>query len=148
VEAVFRGDTKILVESDGELLLVDKYLNFVAHYTFDFADRGVYSIELDSAVRFVVFRLDENEKKWVELTSLGGKVLFLGEDCAFSVFASDLCMGNGNCIIFRDNVYHYHHLPWTGIDVFCLDNNRISPLSDLPCYSNLFWPPPQWVGLL
>jgi hypothetical protein len=44
VEAVFRGDTKILVESDGELLLVDKYLNFVAHCTFDFADKGVYTI--------------------------------------------------------------------------------------------------------
>jgi hypothetical protein len=71
-----------------------------------------------------------------------------GEDCAFSVFASDLCIGNGNCIIFRDNIYRYRHLPGTGIDVFCLDNNRISPLPDLPCYSNLFWPPPQWVGLL
>jgi hypothetical protein len=46
LEAVFGGDTKILVESDGELLLVDKYLNRVAHYTFDFADKGVYTIGL------------------------------------------------------------------------------------------------------
>jgi hypothetical protein len=147
-EAVFGGDTKILVECDGELLLVDKYLEPGESCTVHVEGEGVYKIrEIERAVRFVVFRLDEKETKWVELTNLGDRVLFLGEDCAFSVSASDLCMGNGNCVIFGDNVHRLFRLPELGISVFCLDKRQILPLSDFPCCSKLFWPPPQWVGL-
>ncbi|GAU31177.1 hypothetical protein TSUD_316020 [Trifolium subterraneum] len=166
-EAVFGGDTKILVESDGELLLVDKYSEHLGEvrqsrqsrqfgrseqselllFTFGADDESDYEIEIERAVRFVVFRLDENEKKWVKLTNLGDRVLFLGKDCAFSVKASDLCMENGNCVIFRNDDYGgYLRSTGLGIDVFCLDKQQILPLSGLPC-SNLFWPPPQWTGL-
>jgi hypothetical protein len=147
-EAVFGGDTKILVECDGELLLVDKYLEPGESCTVHVEGEGVYEIrELERAVRFVVFRLDEKETKWVELTNLGDRVLFLGEDCAFSVSASDLCMENGNYVIFRDNVHRLFRLPELGISVFCLDKRQILPSSDFPSCSKLFWPPPQWAGL-
>jgi hypothetical protein len=140
---------KLLVESDGELLLVDMYLKPDSTKCNMHVDGdGVYEFEIESdVVRFVVFRLDEKEKKWVELTNLGDRVLFLGEDCAFSVSASDLCMENGNCVIFRYNVHRLFRLPELGISVFCLDKRQILPLSDFPCCSKLFWPPPQWVGL-
>jgi hypothetical protein len=102
---------------------------------------GDVRIETVGGTRFGVFRLDEKEKKWVRLTNLGDKILFLGEDSAFSVSASDLCMENGNCVIFlSDDVTKIERR----IDVFCLDERQISPLSDLPSYSELFWPPPQW----
>ncbi|XP_045802640.1 F-box protein SKIP23-like [Trifolium pratense] len=147
-EAVFGGDTKILVESDGELLLVDKYLKPCMNGTVSFEGQGVYEVRMiESAARLVVFRLDEKEKKWVELTNLGDRVLFLGEECAFSLSASDLGMENGNCVIFIDHVHHIYRSTELGISVFCLDKCQISPLSDFPCCSKLFWPPPQWVGL-
>jgi hypothetical protein len=79
----------------------------------------------------------------VEVRNLGDRVLFLGEDCAFSA----KCDGNENCVIFMDDVYRNCHSAELGISVFHLDQRRISPLSDFPCYSKLFWPPPEWVGL-
>lgn len=127
---VFGGNVKHLVESECELLLVDRYIS-----------NG------DDGVRIDVFRLDEKEKKWVKLANLGDRVLFLGEDCAFSTSASDLCIGNGNCVIFRDYVLNDFHSTEVGNRVFHLDQRRISPLSDFPIYSKLFWPPPEWVGL-
>jgi hypothetical protein len=148
-KAVSVDNRKLLVESDGELLLVDMYLKPDSTKCNMHVDgEGVYEFEIESdAVRFVVFRLDEKEKKWVELTNLGDRVLFLGEDCAFSVSASDLCMGNGNCVIFGDNVHRLFRLPELGISVFCLDKRQILPSSDFPSCSKLFWPPPQWAGL-
>jgi hypothetical protein len=140
-EAVFGGDKKFLVESDGELLLVDKYLSCLGDYILS-AD-GVNEIGVERDVRFDVFRLDEKEKKWVEVRNLGDRVLFLGEDCAFSA----KCDGNENCVIFMDDVYRNCHSDELGISVFHLDQRRISPLSDFPCYYKLFWPPPEWVGL-
>jgi hypothetical protein len=158
-EAVFGGGRKLLVESDGELLLVDKYSHRIGQFRHQeqsgagqsdlctFTKR-VYKVGVERAVRFDVFRLDENDKKWVKLTNLGDRVLFLGKDCAFSAKASDLCMENGNCVIFRDDDYGGRiHSTGLGINVFCLDNQQISPLSALPRCSNLFWPPPQWTGL-
>jgi hypothetical protein len=146
-EAVFGGGEKLLVESDGELLLVDKYLKPTSRYNWFYAGEGHYKYATKTAVaRFVVFRLDEKEKKWVELTNLGDMVLILGDDCAFSALASDLCIGNGNCVIFTDDMYRHVKSIELEISVFCLDKQQILPLSDLPC-SNLFWPPPQWTGL-
>ncbi|GAU18066.1 hypothetical protein TSUD_51770 [Trifolium subterraneum] len=134
-KAVFGGDTNFLVESDGELLLVAKYLKAPRQFLMFDSKTGDVRIETVGGTRFGVFRLDEKEK------ILGDKILFLGEDSAFSVSASDLCMENGNCVIFlSDDVTKIERR----IDVFCLDEQQISPLSDLPSYSELFWPPPQW----
>jgi hypothetical protein len=145
-EAVFGGGTKLLVESDGELLLVDKYTVNVrgdTPFILEAGDGNHYGIIIKRAVRFNVFRLDENEKKWMKLTNLGDRVLFLGKDFSFSVKAKDLCMENGNCIIYRDDDYDGNlRSTGLGIDVFCLDKQQISPLSD-----NLFWPPPQWTEM-
>ncbi|XP_057440727.1 F-box protein SKIP23-like [Lotus japonicus] len=113
---VFGGDRKILVESEGSLLLVDMHLS-----------NEDYRWE-----RFNVFRLDKKEKKWVEVTSLGDRVVFLGDACAFSASASDLCVGKGNCVIFKDSTLKGR------AGVFPLDVGRISPLSDHPEYSRLF----------
>jgi hypothetical protein len=158
-EAVFGGGRKLLVESDGELLLVDKYSHRIGQFRLHEKygqnasdlwgfNEGVYEIGIERGARFDVFRLDENQKKWVKLTNLGDRVLFLGKDCAFSAKASDLCMENGNCVIYRDDDYGGHvRSNGLGINVFCLDNQQILPLSDLPGWTSRFWPPPQWTGL-
>jgi hypothetical protein len=156
-EPVFGGDKKFLVESDGQLLLVDMYLSV------DFGDDVDVFEDVDEVfdkfirertVRFKVFKLNWEGKRWVEVTSLGDRVLFLGDDCTFSALASDLSGCKGNCIFFRDNNFYM-----TGeegdvngvfrgrdIGVCDLDNGSIKPLVDYPEYSKLFWPPPDWVA--
>jgi len=124
------GDIKFLVEREGELLLVDIYECFC----FEFPG--------PDAIRVDVFKLDEKEKKWVKLTTLGDSVLFVGNECSFSASASDLCVPRGNCVVFIDV---YFKNMWCGNCVFHLDQDRFSPLSDCPEYLNLFWPPPEWI---
>ena len=100
----------------------------------------------ERTVKFDVFRLDEEGKKWVELTDLGERVLFLGDDCAFSASAKDLNLGRGNCVAFRDDGLGFNRV-LNGMGVFRLDDGKISPLSECAGFSELFCPPPDWVGL-
>lgn len=128
--AVFGGYIKFLVKSEHELLLVD--CNGI--------DAGDDDVSID------VLRLDEKEKKWVKLTNLGDRVLFLGEDCSFSVSASELCVANGNCVIYsRDYAFRELDSMESGLRIFHLDQGRVSPLSDYPDYLKLFCPPSEWI---
>ncbi|MCH93367.1 F-box protein, partial [Trifolium medium] len=127
---VFGGNIKFLVETECEsLLLVDC--------------RGIYT---DKDVRFDVFRLDEKEKKWIKLTTLGDMVLFLGEDCSFTASALDLRVPTGNCLIYRRNFdLQDPDVIQAEMRIFHLDQGRASYLSDYPDYMKLFWPPPKWI---
>ncbi|GAU12654.1 hypothetical protein TSUD_121460 [Trifolium subterraneum] len=127
------GYNKFLVESEGDLLLADVYdCSYTEFPNYD-------------PVRIDLFKLDEKEKKWVQLTSLGDRVLLLEESCSFSVSASDLHIAHGNCVIFEDNIFkpYTYKLPQTCI--LHLDDGRISLLDDCHEYDNLFWPPPEWI---
>ncbi|XP_024636169.1 F-box protein SKIP23 [Medicago truncatula] len=138
---VFKGDKSFLVECDGDLLLVVQYLSKL--YVSNVDGEEIYN----GAVRFKVFKLDEKMKMWVEMRNLGDRVLFLGEDSAFPVLASNLCIANGNCVIFRDDILRNVRPTDLGISFFHLDQCRTLPLSDFPSYAKLFWPPPEWVGM-
>jgi hypothetical protein len=131
------SDINFLVESEGELLLVDVYESFSLY--FDLAGKRACKLKIH------VFRLDEKEKKWVKLKSLGDRILFLGNGCSFSTSASDLYVAKGNCVIFMDDVFYSNMLCKSGMSVFHLDQGRLSPLCDYPDYLNLFWPPPKWI---
>jgi len=132
-EYVDGGDMKFLVESEGELLLVDIY------------DSHCFGFPGEDGLKLDVFRLDEKEKKWVKLASLGDRILFLGNGCSFSASASDLSVVKGNCVIFSDDAFRDSDRMLCGMCVFHLDQCRLSPLSDYPEYFNLFWPPPEWI---
>jgi len=120
------GDRKLLVESEGELLLVDIY------------ECLRFSVE--------VFKFHEKGKKWVKLKNLGDRVLFLVNGCSFSASASDLCVSKGNCVIFIDDAFlSSRNIQW-GNRVFHLDQDRLSSMSRYPEYFNLFWPPPDWIS--
>ncbi|KAJ7968548.1 F-box protein SKIP23 [Quillaja saponaria] len=151
-EPVFGGDKKYLVESNGELLMVDMYLSFSSNQDFD----DDFQEEIDGClcertVRFTIFKLDGEGKKWIEVESLGDRVLFLADDCTFSSSASELSICKGNCIFFTDNFFFINNeengVLNGRIGVFDLDDSRITPLVDCPQYSKLFWPPPNWVAL-
>jgi hypothetical protein len=132
---VFGSNVKFLVESECDLLLVD-------YYGFDtspcYQDRRT--------IRFDVFKLDEKEKKWVKLTTLGDRVLFVDQECSFSASASDLHVAKGNCIIFtRNSPYGCHPDLQYAMRIFHLNRDDVSPLSKYPDFLNLFWPPPNWI---
>ncbi|CAJ2639154.1 unnamed protein product [Trifolium pratense] len=97
---------------ESELLLVD-------------TNSGDYDAWID------VYRLDEKKKKWVELSNLGDRVLFLGKKCSFSASAFDLGFAKGNCVINMD-------LGDIGCGICDLNSeNKLLPLSDYPDYFNL-----------
>ncbi|MCH82902.1 F-box protein [Trifolium medium] len=135
------GNIKFLVESEGEMLLVDIKESFC----FDSYLEGAFDDAFKDALTIDVFRLDEKEKEWVELTSLGDRILFLGDRCSFSVSASDLSAAKGNCVVFMDDVFEDYMLCEKGMCVFHFDQGQLSPLSDYPDYLNLFRPPPKWI---
>lgn len=146
----FGGDKKFLVESVGELLLVDMYLSLDAENDHD----GVFA-ELaenfdcfmrERTVRFKVYKLDRKEKVWNEVKNLGDRVLFLGDDCTFSASAADLRACKGNCIFFADNWDVEGALKSPEIGVYDMDSGIIGPLEDYAGYSELFWPPPNWIA--
>jgi hypothetical protein len=133
------GNMKFLVESEGDLLLADVY---------DCLCIDLNDPDLNNSVRIDLFKLNEKEKKWVKLTSLGDRVLFLrlGLVCSFSACASDLCVAKGNSVIFNNYIFESHRQFDYKCKEYVLDLNqgRHSLLSDYPEYSNLFWPPPEW----
>jgi hypothetical protein len=131
---VFGGNVKFLVETECKtsLLLVDCH--------------GIDIRAGDKDVRFDVFKLDEKEKMWIKLTTLGDMVLILGEDGAFSASALDLRVSKGNCVIFsRNSNIIYPDAIQYGLRIFHLDQDWVSHLSDYPDYMRLFWPPPTWI---
>ncbi|AES69421.1 F-box SKIP23-like protein [Medicago truncatula] len=116
---------KLLVESEGELLLLDIHQTF-----FQFSMK--------------IFKLDENRKKWEKLKKLGDRILFVGSGCSFPASAWDLCLPKGNCVIFIDisvlSTYNMAH----GNHVFHLDRGQLSHVSEYPECENLFLPP-EWI---
>jgi hypothetical protein len=117
------GDIKFLVESKGDLLLID-----VCDRRFD-DDR--------ECARIDVFKPNIKEKKWVKLANLGDIVLFLGSFWSFSASALDLCVPKGNCVIIMDNIFTCVRCKSSFLD---LDDGRLLPLSDYPEYFELFCP--------
>ncbi|GMI73362.1 SKP1/ASK-Interacting protein 23, F-box/DUF295 Ancestral 11 [Hibiscus trionum] len=156
---VFGGDKKFLVESKGELLLVDMYLSMEAPeglYSWGFVEEYFENLALyvnERTVRFNVFKLDEVGKKWVDVKNLDDRVLFLGDDCTFSASTEDLNVCRGNCIIFADNFFYSlgeseedDSSERCEVGVFDLENGSIGPLQKFPQFSKLFWPPPRWTS--
>lgn len=95
VEQQIGGDMQYLVDGMGELLLVSRYLEFdidIEHY-----------VEVCKTVRFCVYRLDVSERRWERVSSLGDKVLFIGENSSFALLASDYAGCEGNRIYYTDD---------------------------------------------
>ncbi|KAI4375810.1 hypothetical protein MLD38_013636 [Melastoma candidum] len=158
-KSVFGGDKKYLVESLGELLLVDMYLSIdVDEDDEDGDDEEIAElaqhfdyIVAERTVRFRVYRLDRGSLRWVEVRDLRDRVLFLGDDCTFSASAGDLGMSTGNCIFFADNFFYPVLREDDGITkdrevgFYDMDTGSIGPLENYDGYSKLFWPPPDWI---
>ncbi|XP_048334814.2 F-box protein At2g26160-like [Ziziphus jujuba] len=114
------GGRKHLVESCGELYLVDRYFDphdetRANHQGPNVPYRGRiirYGIVNSVVVRrniirgktigFKVYKVENDWGNWVEVTNLGDRAFFLNDDIAFSVSASEFDGCRGNCIYFKD----------------------------------------------
>ncbi|KAL8543408.1 hypothetical protein ACS0TY_004080 [Phlomoides rotata] len=152
--SIFGGDKKFLVDSEGELLLVDMYLSVGPADNLGFNEGFQFYEEFDCfmserTVKFQVFRLDEDAGQWIEMTNLGDKMLFLGDNCTFSASASEIFGDNssrGNCILFTDQYSHREDDDVSknrSIGVFEMEGESIGPIGRK--FSEMFWPPPEWV---
>jgi hypothetical protein len=154
-DPVFGGDKKYLVESKGDLLLVDMYLSIDTDEGLSIGNDVVQDLVQymsERTVRFKVFKLNEEGKSWIEVKNLEDRVLFLGDDSTFSASASELSGCKGNCIFFEDNFFYSREEGDDGsmigrdIGVFELESGCIGPLRNFPDYSKMFWPPPDWIA--
>ncbi|KAK4378183.1 hypothetical protein RND71_000045 [Anisodus tanguticus] len=154
--SVFGGDKKFLIESCGELLMVDKYLSIGREDDLGYNENVEFYEEFDCymserTVKFKVYKLDGDMQRWVEVTSLEDRMLFVGDNCTFSVLVSELdSRCKGNCILFADQYFCSTEDDgglWKnhGIGVFSLENGSIGPISSYIGYAELFWPPPPWI---
>jgi len=152
--AIFGGDKKFLVECDGELLMVDKYLSLGVENELDDDDNDDGNYELDDdddclnerAVKLEVYRLDVGEQKWVKVKDLGDRMLFVGDNCGFSASALDFPGCRGNCVFFTGQDREDDGLIKSkDVSVFDLESGSIGAVYNNSGYSQLFWPPPNWL---
>ncbi|XP_030973382.1 putative F-box protein At1g65770 [Quercus lobata] len=122
------GDHKHLVESCGELYVVDRF--------FDRHDLRRYLV-CPKTVHIGVYKLDREWGRWVMVKNLGDQVFILGNDCSFSVSATEFSGCKGNCIYFTDG---------KNIGAFYLENQKIDKILDYEAQCHPFWPPPSWLS--
>nr|DAD41744.1 TPA_asm: hypothetical protein HUJ06_016067 [Nelumbo nucifera] len=102
-------------------------------------------VTIEETKQLKVFKLDHSGRKWVEVKTLGDRILFIGANCSFSASASDFSGCKGNCIFFTDREQGDGRFSANDIGVFDLENGSIGPLASYPGYSQLFWPLPTLI---
>ncbi|XP_009757775.1 F-box protein SKIP23-like [Nicotiana tabacum] len=149
---------------DTDLFLVDRYLDkssvqtkYEQYCTSDVTKEAVY----DMAVRFRVYKLDEEEHSWRKVTSLNDQVIFVGDDASFwsyCVSAKDFTGCRGNMIFFKDQFRRaengdFHdfwdalkHEKGYSLGGFHMENAFLGPMACFPGYTDFFWPPPSWLN--
>lgn len=154
------GSRKHLVESCGELYVVDRYLdrneNMHDHDENNNYDRNFnaflrhprrrrrYDYCQAKTLDFKVHKLDEEWGRWVEVKSLGDQAFVLGSDCCFSVSAREFAGFKGNCIYFTEQLDLDFALRGLGnLDgcVFDLEDHTIKKLACCPGSYPTFWLP-------
>ncbi|KAL5994429.1 hypothetical protein ACLOJK_024479 [Asimina triloba] len=126
---------RYLVEWKGELLQI------IREFIWEIND---YDDEYRTA-SFEVYKLDlSGPMKWVEVTSLGNHIVFLGDNSSFSVSASDFPVSKRNCIYFTDD--HFEQYEPTPQGFFDVGVYNFEDRSIELCYpiDNAEMPPPIW----
>ncbi|KAF6156751.1 hypothetical protein GIB67_033220 [Kingdonia uniflora] len=127
-----------IVESLGELFQIRRVLEF----DFD----GCCSTY--NTIAFKVFKLDQYDPiKWVEIKTMGGQTLFLGDNASISLSSSDFPQCKPNSIYFTDDARNIYGLMGPhDIGVFSLEDGcgQIVEPNPLIDFKGLM-PPPIWV---
>lgn len=155
------GHHKHLVECGGELLVIDRFLDKERHFqpaiaAVDDAEqqqhhfmipvqRPPYS-SLPKAVDFKAYKLDQEWGTWVELKNLGNRSIILGNDCCFSIEASEFEGCKKNCVYYTD-VTEDAFSKRSRSRVFDVEGKRIGNILGYPGRMiGIFNTPPIWLS--
>lgn len=132
------GGQKHLVESCGDLYVVDQYFEEVSYHHLN---------QDAEAIGFRVYKLDQEWGKWVNVKDLGDQVLILSNDGSFSVSTTEFPGVKGNCILFIDRVPSIPGRTRCHSRVFSLEDGRIRNLASWQC-SQMVQLPSTWLNNL
>ncbi|KAF6157628.1 hypothetical protein GIB67_037201 [Kingdonia uniflora] len=107
-----------LVESLGELLQVKRLFHFSAEPQLTTVRFKVFKLVLDPPIRHVKYKVGKGKYKqklikptqnmyWVEMKTLHGQAVFVGENSTFSLSSSHFPGCKANCIYFTDDSQGY-----------------------------------------
>ncbi|XP_060194517.1 F-box protein SKIP23-like [Lycium barbarum] len=117
---------KVLVESCGELFLVELYEE-----------------------KTKVYRLNMEENAWIQVENLGDRIFFIGKNCSFSLSAQEFPGCKGNCVYFNrgEGKEYDERLRFWGpkTEVYDLETRRFGGITSFPEHLEIFWPPPKWL---
>ncbi|KAH0711775.1 hypothetical protein KY289_007734 [Solanum tuberosum] len=145
------GSKKRLVESGGELFLVDMFLDTDVKTELHGSQP---SWKCPKEIK--VYRLDEEQHEWIAVHTLGDQIFFAGDDCCFSVSSSDFgdqC--RGNCIYYVNGgiIVNMSRRPPKYYD-YDFEDYLVRGLSEEVKlrykglhrhHTDIFWPPPSWL---
>lgn len=138
---------RCLLNSLGDLYLIHQRLTKV---TSDF--RIVDSDSDYNISRSQVYKLNEEQGKWISVESLGNQIMFVGECCCFSVSATEFAVLKGNGIFFLNELdgfrsRHGELEIWNASSSDWEDQTTADPLKPVVgCFRSL-WPPPAWLKI-
>ncbi|GLT78743.1 hypothetical protein SLA2020_502710 [Shorea laevis] len=123
-----------LVQSDGEILLVARFLP------------EDYNRDITEEI-FDVYKLDLEGKKWVEVETLGNdRSLFLGQNHSVSLSTKDLSTCMGNSIYFTHDIRIFGLYEPCEMGFYSLKDRKVSPIFEFPSETlSVFSPVPHWL---
>lgn len=131
-----------LVKSCEDLLLVQRYIG-------DFLDKDGPDHREDTykTLTFDVFKLDFNMNKWVQVSSLGDQVLFLGGIQSTSLSNQDVPACQANSIYFADDYWariREHNIRYD-VGIFDMEDQSIKSFYQCDIGTQVTEPSPIWV---
>ncbi|KAL6226946.1 hypothetical protein ACLB2K_000905 [Fragaria x ananassa] len=148
------GGQKYLVESCGDLYVVDQFFENVTYH--DNVNRVLpqnpdnelvfwhhqWNRQDDAdTTGFKVYKLDQEWGRWVDVKDLGDYIFILSNDGSFSVSSREFGGVKGNCIFFSESASSTLRNFYNR--VFNLEDGRISSLVSL--HSQMVHPPTSWL---
>ncbi|XP_045800621.1 E3 SUMO-protein ligase SIZ1-like isoform X2 [Trifolium pratense] len=138
-QPILDATRKLLVESDGQLLLVNINESFPDYFHID-----LFQLDEKENKWVRLRRFSDEEKKWVDSNDLGDRILFIGHGSSFSAHASELGLPKGNSVVFMDDSIIHKDNFRLRYCLYDLDEDELCDMDDYPEYSNLFLPP-TWI---
>lgn len=144
-----------LVFSSWEMFLVVRYIGEFVRYDGEVVYEGDTLTDYSSnplicpyrTVQFHVYKLDFDQKTWLQVESLNGCALFVGGNHSVSVVAKDHPGCKSDAIYFTDDYWERIDEDYSygghDIGIFKLGDGSIEPL--LNCDQEKTEPPPFWI---
>nr|CAD1837413.1 unnamed protein product [Ananas comosus var. bracteatus] len=124
-------------DATGDLLQVWR------NYDFDDVAKTLTTCEIK------VMRLDRGTNRWIPISSLGGRALFLGIGSSMLLSPEDVRGLRPNCVYLTDDWWDMQfseevRLARRDVGIYCLEDASLQP-----CHSpdpRFNWPPPVWIS--